>query len=99
MTASMTGEVATAIEAAIVWIDRAHAQTIRIEAGGRITIEAVAVPGPMPSDAENLALVRVVEAIGDAPRVLLLGDREMRLALDREYVALRHQPERLVDVD
>lgn len=98
MTASPTGQVVPRTEAAIVWIDRAHAQTIVIETGGRITIDSFVVPGPMPTDAENLALLHVVEAIGDAPRVMLLGDPEMRLALDREYVALRHQPERLVDV-
>ena len=85
--------------AAVVWVDRAHAVTIHVDADGRVSIVSTALPGASAGDEENLALLQVVEAIGDAPRVILLGDPETRTALEREYVAIWHRPERLVEMN
>ena len=99
MATLLTSRTATKPEAAIVWIDRAHAHTIVVESGGRLRVESLALPDPFHPEAEPLALAHVVEAIDDAPRVLILGDDTMRTALEREYVALRQRPDRLVDMD
>ena len=99
MTASVHERTAIRPEAAIVWIDRAHAHTIVVESGGRLLVESLTLPNEREDTAETVALAHVVEAIGDAPRVLLLGDNTMRTALEREYVALRQRPDRLVEMD
>jgi hypothetical protein len=44
-------------------------------------------------------LAQVVRVIGDRPRVLILGPSSVRLALEREYVAIFQRPDRLVDVE
>jgi hypothetical protein len=52
--------------------------------------------GPEP---ELSYLALVVGAIGDRERVVILGPSSVRLALEREYVAIFHRPDRLVDVE
>ena len=99
MTEATRARLAAVSEAAVVWVDRAHAVTIHVEADGRVSIVSTALPGTSAADEENLALLQVVEAIGDAPRVVLLGDPDTRIALEREYVAIRRRPERLVDLN
>jgi hypothetical protein len=86
-------------EAAVVWVDRAHAVAIHVHADGQVTIDSIALPGTASPEGENLALFKVVEAIGDARRVVLLGDPATRTALEREYVAIRRHPERLVEMN
>ncbi|HLO36825.1 MAG TPA: hypothetical protein VK194_12110, partial [Candidatus Deferrimicrobium sp.] len=44
-------------------------------------------------------LADVVREIGDRERVMILGPNEVRLDLEREYVAIYRRPERLVDVE
>lgn len=80
--------------AAVAWIDRSHAVVARTEGSGerRLTVRA-------GSSAEGPYLARVVDAIGDRERVLILGSDPLRVALEREYVAIHHRPERLVDVE
>jgi len=99
MTESMRTRHAAVPEAAVVWVDRAHAVTIHVEGDGRVSIVSLALPGASAGDEENLALHSVIEAIGDAPRVILLGDPETRTALEREYVAIWRRPERLVEMN
>jgi hypothetical protein len=41
----------------------------------------------------------VVRAVGDRQRVVILGPSSARLALEREYVAIYHRPDRIVDVE
>jgi hypothetical protein len=50
-------------------------------------------------DPEPSYLAMVVRAIGDREVVVILGPSSLRLALEREYVAIYHRPERLVDVE
>ena len=44
-------------------------------------------------------LARVVDEIGDRDRVLILGPDAMRVELEREYVAIFHRPDRILDVE
>jgi hypothetical protein len=44
-------------------------------------------------------LAQLVHVIGDRQRVVILGPSSVRLALEREYVAMFRRPDRLVDVE
>jgi hypothetical protein len=95
MSALVTPRTATRPEVAIVWIDRAHAHTIVIDASGRLIVDSAALP---PDDeSQGQVLLRMVEHIGAAPKVLLLGDSVLRTRLEREYVALGGHPDRLIE--
>jgi len=48
---------------------------------------------------EPAYLAQVVRLIGDRDRVMILGPSAIRLALERDYVAEFHRPDRLVDVE
>jgi hypothetical protein len=48
---------------------------------------------------EPTYLAIVIRAIGDRERIAILGPSSMRLALEREFVAIEHRPERLIDVE
>lgn len=80
---------------AVVWIDGRHALVARTGSGGTISTRDV----DRDSEPEMTYLARVVDEIGDRERVMILGPGSDRLALEREYVAVYHRPERLVDVE
>lgn len=44
-------------------------------------------------------LRQIVHEVGDAYRVTIVGPADVRLALEREYVAIHRQPDRLRDLD
>jgi hypothetical protein len=72
-----------------------HAVVAGLDTGGRIstcTIERNLEP-------ESSYLSLVIRAIGDRERVVILGPSSIRLALEREYVAIYQRPDRLVDVE
>ena len=80
---------------AVVWINGRVATVVCKDADGQEatwTIERGVEP-------ELAYLAGVVRAIGDRERVMILGPGSERLALEREYVAIRRRPERLVDVE
>jgi hypothetical protein len=80
---------------AVVWINGRHAVVARMDAAGRITtceIERGLEPEPS-------YLRLVIRALGDRERVVILGPSSVRLALEREYVAIYRRPDRLVDVE
>lgn len=81
--------------AAVAWIDAHHAVVARTDEAGssRVEIDADALGGTVPY------LARVVDEIGDRERVVILGPDAMRVELEREYVAINHRPERLLDVE
>lgn len=81
--------------AAVAWIDRRHAVIARTD--GRRPTSVTIVAGPDPTRRPFLA--RVVDEIGDRERVMVLGSDEMRVELEREYVAVSHRPDRLLDVE
>ena len=79
--------------AAVVWIDPARAIVART-AEPDMTREIL-----RGAEARAAYLARIVHAVGDAERVLILGPGDDRLALEREYVSLYRRPDRLVDVE
>jgi hypothetical protein len=87
-----------AASAATAWIDLRHALVGRTTPGGDIEVVELARPTRLDEPLEQWIAV-VADAIGDRERVLILGAGPMRLALEREYVAIFHRPERIVDVE
>lgn len=82
-------------ETAAVWIDDRRAMVARTGDGGEIWNATI----DRAEEIELAYLARVVHAIGDRRRVAILGPGPLRLALEREYVAIVHRPDRLVDVE
>ena len=80
---------------AAVWINRHRAMVAMMGHDGRISTCEIS-RGWLP---QTQYLAQVVRVIGDRPRVLILGPSSVRLALEREYVALFQRPDRLVDVE
>jgi len=78
---------------AVVWVDERHAIVTRSEAGGIATTEIRRVSQP-----ETRYLARVVHELGDREHVMVVGPQPIRLALEREYVAINHRPDRLIAV-
>ncbi len=80
---------------AVVWINGRRAIVARMSEEGRITTSTI----ERALDAESPYLANVVHAIGDCERVVILGPSSVRLVLEREYVAIHHRPDHLVDVE
>jgi hypothetical protein len=78
---------------AVVWVDERHAIVARSDDGGIATTEIRRV-----RQAETRFLARVVHEIGDREHVMIVGPYPIRLALEREYVAISHRPDRLIAV-
>jgi len=76
---------------AVVWVDERHAIVARSDNGGIATTEIRRV-----GQAETRFLARVVHEIGDREHVMIVGPYPIRLALEREYVAICHRPDRLI---
>ena len=83
--------------AAITWIDRRHAIVARTTPSGTIDVEEL--PFAAGDTADAAALTRVADSIGDRDRVLVAGPRNLRTALERQYVSIYRRPDRLVDVE
>ena len=77
---------------AIVWIDDRHATVARSGDGDRLSIAEV----DRGTDPEAQYLARVVHELGAEARVMIVGANRVRLALEREFVAISHHPECLV---
>ena len=80
---------------AVVWIDATRAVVACVEGDG----DSSTCDITRGSLHESQYLGQVIRVIGDRPRVMILGPDSARLALEREYVAVFHRPERLVDVE
>lgn len=76
---------------AVVWIEPGRAIVIR----GSGTGEPAAIELPMPDTltATPAALAEVAHRVGNVDRVLIMGAEDMRIALEREIVAIGHRPE------
>jgi hypothetical protein len=83
------------VPSAVIWIDGRRAFVARMSAAGRISTGTI----DRGVEPEASFLARVVHAIGDQARVMILGPNTARLALEREYVAIQQRPDRLVDVE
>lgn len=84
--------------AATVWIDLRHALVGRTVPDGSVELIELVRPSRLDEPLEQWIAI-VADAIGDRQRVLILGAGPMRLALEREYVAIFHRPERIIDVE
>jgi hypothetical protein len=80
---------------AVVWINDRRAIVARVDRDGTGTTRTV----DRSDEPEPVFLDLVVRAIGDRERVVILGPSVVRLALEREYVAINQRPDRLVDVE
>lgn len=80
---------------AVVWINGQQAIVAAMSDDGRISTGEI----NRGREPETSYLAHVVRAIGDRQRVVILGPSSVRLALEREYVAIFRRPDRLVDVE
>jgi len=88
-----THETTGSTPSAVVWIDERHAIVARTEGGpDRISMAEI----ERGSEPEVQYLAHVVHEIGDQQRVMIVGASTVKLALEREFVALSHRPDRLV---
>ena len=80
---------------AVVWITGRHAvvAVAHDDVGG---ITSTTVERIIESEANFVA--RIVGAVGDSERVMVLGPASLRLAVQRAYVAISHRPDHLVEV-
>ena len=78
---------------AVVWVDEGHALVARSRNEGIETTEVRRFGQP-----EARYLARVVHEIGDHQHVMIVGPFPIRLAMEREYVAISHHPDRLIPV-
>jgi hypothetical protein len=83
------------VPSAVVWINGRGALVARVDEDGEIVTSTV----DGASDEGPLFLSRVVRAIGDRERIMILGPGSARLALEREYVDIHRRPDHLVDVE
>jgi hypothetical protein len=90
----MTKNRTTRGAGAVVWVDLDRAIVASTEPDGAIAAEEI----ERGSEPENEYLAHVVHEIGDRPTVSIVGPSSMRLALEREFVAISHRPERLVGI-
>lgn len=79
--------------AAVIWLDRSHALVARAHAG-RAAITEV----DRDLDPEPMFLHRILHVAADCDRLVVMGPDAARIAFEREYVALYHRPDRLIDV-
>lgn len=82
---------------AVTWIDSTRAVVARTARSG-VSVKVIS-HDPDRAAPRVPFLARVVDAIGDRDRVLILGPDAMRVSLEREYVTIFHRPDRLVDVE
>ncbi len=80
---------------AVVWIDAQRAIVATSTGGAEPVVSEIVAP----DGEDSTYLARVVDAIGDRERIVIMGPDDSRLALEREYVAIDHRPERLIDVE
>jgi hypothetical protein len=83
-----------AAPSAVVWINGRQAVVAAMSHDGRISTCEIS-RGWL---SQSSYLAQVVRVIGDRQRVVILGPSSVRLALEREYVAIFRRPDRLVDV-
>jgi hypothetical protein len=77
----------------VIWLDRSHALIARGPAGQPQIVEV-----DRSFDAESSYLLRVIHEAADSDRLVVMGTDAARVAFEREYVALYHRPDRLIDV-
>ncbi len=87
--------VQPAVPSAVVYVDGEHAIVVKNTTDAAVAV--VDIRRRLPEDLSYL--VRIVDEIGDRPRVAIVGPDDLRLAVEREYVSVYHRPDRLIDVE
>jgi hypothetical protein len=82
---------------AVVWIEPGRAIVVR--GGDGPEPSALELPIPAAPAVTPPALAQVAHSIGPVDRVLVMGRDELRIALEREIVAIGHHPETILDTD
>jgi hypothetical protein len=82
---------------AVVWLEPGRALVVR--GGDGADLPAMELPIPSMPAATPPALAEIAHSIGKVDRVLVLGTDELRIALEREIVAIGHRPETIRDAD
>jgi hypothetical protein len=90
----MTTKQRTQEPSTVVWVDAQHAIVASTDLDGGIATATV----DRGTECETEYLAHVVDAIGNRPTVSVVGPSSVRLALEREFVAISHRPERLVGI-
>jgi hypothetical protein len=75
---------------AVVWIETGRAIVARRTSGAADAVVETLTHEPGP-----LGIADVAHRVGQAAQVLVLGPDDVRLALEREIVAIGHHPERI----
>jgi hypothetical protein len=79
--------------AAVVWLDRSHALVARAHESHSEITEV-----DRDADLEAQYLLRVLHEAEGCDRVVIMGPDPLRIAFEREYVALYRRPDRLIDL-
>ncbi len=82
---------------AVVWIEPGRALVVRGGDGADLSSTEVRIPAA-PALAPP-ALAEVAHSIGAVDRVLVLGEGDLRIALEREIVAIGHRPETIREAE
>jgi hypothetical protein len=90
----MTTKQRTPEPSAVVWVDADHAIVASTDPDGGIATEKV----DRGAQSETEYLAHVVHEIGDRPTVSVVGPSSVRIALEREFVAVNQRPDRLVGI-
>lgn len=80
------------IRPAHIWLDGAHALVARPHDGGTLVTSV-----HRSTDPEVSYLLRVVQEAVGSDRVFVSGPDDVRLAFEREYVAIHQRPDQLID--
>lgn len=91
-----TGQAERTRSGAVVWIDDRQAIITTTADDGRPMVEQL---GRGPFEAEAAFDTRTVDAVLDRDPVAVAGPPFARVAFERAFVAVTHQPERLVDIE
>lgn len=94
-SATTAGATVTVDPSAVVWIEPGRALVLRGTPDGET--DRFELPLPAGHAQTPPALAEVAHRIGSVRRVLVLGSDELRTALEREIVAIGHQPETIRD--
>jgi hypothetical protein len=82
---------------AVVWIEPGRAIVVRGGDGADLASTELAIPAAPAMTPP--ALAEVAHSIGSVDRVLVLGDGDLRTALEREIVAIGHHPETIREAE
>lgn len=82
---------------AVVWIEPGRAIVVR--GGADAVLASTEVRIPVSPAITPPALAEVAHSIGAVDRVLVLGEGDLRTALEREIVAIGHHPETIREAE